>query len=282
MTTVDPHLIDDDEVALAFLKTVLPPTGFYAAVSKIRNGFHQKIVPTIEELWDVLREGDRDGHDVYFTTASLKSNASRDGKNVATLRAFRLDIDCGAAKAKEGKGYADWKSAVAAIIQFCKDAGLGLPWPVLSGHGVHFYWPLTEPVEPDVWAKYARGLKRACIKYGLRADPVVTTDVARILRPPFTHNRKDKSKPMKVQFPQKSLKIGPYDLTAFDCLLANDNDESTEPSTNVIPFRTIYNEAWEVYYSSALSAIPSDDRDTWFRFQPPLYWRSALTYQLAK
>jgi hypothetical protein len=74
------------------------PVGWLYAID-----FGARHVPDIrlEELWNVPREGDRDRHDVYYTVASLKSNSSRDGKNVSELRAFRHDIDCGADKAKK-------------------------------------------------------------------------------------------------------------------------------------------------------------------------------------
>jgi len=56
---------------------------------------------------------------------------------------------------------------------------------------VHVYWLLSESVVVDDWLPVATRLKKLCADHKLLADPVVTADVARILRVPNTHNYKN-------------------------------------------------------------------------------------------
>jgi hypothetical protein len=178
---------DRDGVAIAFLQKVLPPQGRYCAFVKRRGRkkFNQ-FFATIEELWDYLRETDRDGDDAYFALGSYGEDDERKQRNVVALRCLWLDIDCG-----EGKPYRDVEDATAALKRFCDDVKLAKPMIVQSGHGVHVYWPFKQAISPGEWSPYAEGLKAACIAHGLKADPVRTADCASVLRPPGTHNHKD-------------------------------------------------------------------------------------------
>ncbi len=78
---------DRDALAIAFLKRVLPPQGRYCAFVKTggRKKFNQ-FFETIEELWDCLRETDRDGDDAYFALGSYGEDDERKQKNVVALR----------------------------------------------------------------------------------------------------------------------------------------------------------------------------------------------------
>jgi hypothetical protein len=69
---------------------------------------------------------------------------------------------------------------------------------VVSGNGLHVYWPLSEAIDPETWLETAKRLKRMCEVAGLYADPSRTADVASILRPVGTMNRKDASMPLPV------------------------------------------------------------------------------------
>jgi hypothetical protein len=61
---------------------------------------------------------------------------------------------------------------------------------VVSGGGLHAYWPFTRDLSVAQWKPLASALKALCKVEGLHADPTVTTDAARILRIPGTHNHK--------------------------------------------------------------------------------------------
>jgi hypothetical protein len=62
---------------------------------------------------------------------------------------------------------------------------------IRSGHGLHCYWLLREPAEPDLLSRLSRGIARA-----ISADH--TFDAARLLRLPETFNRKDPANPILV------------------------------------------------------------------------------------
>ncbi len=178
---------DRDAVAIAFLKKVLPPQGRYCAFVKTRGRKKfNRFFETIEELWDYLREADRDEDDAYFALGSYGDDDERKQKNVIALRCLWLDIDCG-----KDKPYRDVEEAATALKRLCDGAKLPKPMIVESGHGIHVYWPFKHAISPREWLPYAEGLKAACIAHGLKADPARTADCASVLRPPGTHNHKD-------------------------------------------------------------------------------------------
>jgi hypothetical protein len=149
--------IDPDTRALGFFGKILPPEGLYCAAIKTnrKNGeFRHEFFNTIAELWEGLREANRDQREVYFALASFCPNASRKKENVQGLKCFWLDVDYG----KEGhsaESYATFDEARAALRKFCVDVGLPQPIIVLSGGGLHAYWPLKEPLSRAEWERYA-------------------------------------------------------------------------------------------------------------------------------
>jgi hypothetical protein len=83
------NALDRDELALTFLRHVLPPegAGLYCLWVKGATGRVQNIfVPAIEVLWQKNREYDRGGRgNVYFGIATFKDNS---GREAANARAF--------------------------------------------------------------------------------------------------------------------------------------------------------------------------------------------------
>jgi hypothetical protein len=181
-------------VSTTFYEAVLPPAGPYCAVgiqgSKVITTFH----PTLDEL---QQRGDAlaaQQIDAYFALATFADPADgRKGDNATFLRSFFLDIDAG-----DNKPYSDQPAAAQALRQFVTDATLPPPTIVNSGRGLHAYWPISEPVAVAQWRGLARAFKRACATHGLKFDPVVPADAARILRMPGTQNFKA-DPPLPVQ-----------------------------------------------------------------------------------
>ena len=168
---------------LDFYKAVLPEYGNYCLF----------ILPEQRHVWvdslDKLATASeklapRKG--VYFATSSFAEPTSRKQTNVLGLRSLRLDIDAGPdkfAKHGEGKVYATQKDALAATVQFSKAVGLTPSFIVSSGQGLHIYYALTETVTPDAWEPVAKALALLCVQHKFLADPSVTEDTARVLRP---------------------------------------------------------------------------------------------------
>jgi Family of unknown function (DUF5906) len=110
---------------------------------------------------------------------------SRD--NAAQIKTLFLDIDF-----KGGEhGYDSQEHALKELARFLKETGLPKPGVlVLSGGGVHVYWPLARALTPGEWQPLASALAEATKRHNLKCDSQCTVDVARVLRIPGTKNCK--------------------------------------------------------------------------------------------
>jgi len=168
-----------------FLNTVLSGEGYYCIFGAKPDKKIQKFYLSLEAASSVAEDMARNGYDAYFALATYETGESRKGTNAKHLKAFFLDIDCG-----PEKDYPDQQAGIVALRDFCKNAKLPRPTMVNSGRGVHVYWPLTVAVTADEWVPVAEQFKGLCSLHGMRADPSVTADVARVLRVPNTFNFK--------------------------------------------------------------------------------------------
>jgi len=165
-----------------FFGDILPTTGHYCLVL-LPEGRHLW-ANTHDELADLATQHkDRTG--VYYGTASFKTTDNRTQANVLALKALRLDIDAGAKKyEKDPDGtYPTQRDALAAVVGFVRDTGLVPSYIVSSGEGLHVYYCLDAELAPDTWRPLSAGLGQLAQAHGLRADPSVTQDSARVLRP---------------------------------------------------------------------------------------------------
>ena len=169
-----------------FLKRVLGDDGFYCVCAFSDERRIQKLYPSIDAVVDASKDLDEQGFDIYFGLSTFETGQSRKADNVKNIRSFFLDLDCG-----PSKEYATQKDALTDLSRFCKTLSLPKPVMVSSGNGVHVYWLLSESVIVDDWLPVAMRFKKLCVEHKLLADPVVTADVARILRVPNTHNYKN-------------------------------------------------------------------------------------------
>ena len=201
----------------SFLQGSLAVDGFYCIWAHNKKTGHkpQKFYSDVGELIDEATRLDTEGYDCYFALASFINNTTRKVKNVSKLKSFFLDIDCG-----DGKDYTTQEDAIVALQAFCKTLKLPRPILVNSGRGVHVHWQLAEPVVYDDWFPVASRFKAMTKTHGLKCDHTVTSDAARILRIPTTHNHKT-SPPSEVQYfgtPRQEW----VDFDAFSELLGND------------------------------------------------------------
>jgi AAA domain len=225
-----------DKSAREFLELILPEQGPYVAfivdATRKSNVFNS----TLEELWQKIKTADAAGGTAYHGCAGYKEvrydprgtppaerRYGRTKRNARGAKALWLDVDAG-----PGKPYLDWKAAAGAVAEFCRATGLPPPIIVLSGLGIHAYWPLLQMLDPETWGRYARGLKALCVKYGLHADPARTADITSVLRTPGTHHRK-----AGERLVQCSKLVGPYALDRFEILLSV-RSEATAKSSNFL------------------------------------------------
>jgi hypothetical protein len=218
---------------------------------------------------DVLRWRDTNTtENVYHSNATFHDKTSAAGYNIDKVKTLLLDIDCG-----EGKPYADLKAVKAALDMFVagKDATgnvvtdrLPTPWIVASSdRGLHVYFPLDEELDLKTAKRYADGLKARCKRLGFAADPAVLGDVARVLRPPFTMNRKPGKEPIAVAFGEGQITLGTYPLTAFASLLAEVVETHVDSGYGM--GTAIWSPTLEVYYRSQLDALPMQERKEWIK-----------------
>lgn len=171
--------------AHTFLTLTLGSSGNYILFAA-KQGLkpRQQVFDSIEALLERAGGLDNDGYDVYFSLATF-AGTSRTAVEAQELKALFLDLDCG-----EGKEYKNQAAALRDLQRFCRETHLPKPMIVNSGWGVHVYWPLEEALSVDEWKPVAMALKALCVEKGLKADPAVTADAARVLRIPNTHNHK--------------------------------------------------------------------------------------------
>lgn len=183
-----------------FLDLVLGHEGYYciwanrAAPDREDAEIKQKFYQTVDELIDAAQDLDADGWNTFFALATYEEAGSRKAHNAKWLKSFFLDLDCG-----PSKEFADQRVALAELRNFCRQHNLPKPTIINSGRGLHVYWILSEAVCRDDWWPVATRLKKLCEDSGFKADPAVTSDAARILRVPNTHNYKY-DPPLRVDF----------------------------------------------------------------------------------
>ena len=168
-----------------FYTKALPTEGVYcvADINPTTKRTRHKFVDTIEELEKVVNSL-KDKSNVFVAMSSFKGH-SRKADQSSYLRSFFVDLDVG-----DNKGYESKEEALESLNKFVESSNLPSPVTVDSGTGVHAYWFIDKNIPTEEWKNYAEKFKDYCLNNGLAIDPVVTADVARILRSPDTFNHK--------------------------------------------------------------------------------------------
>lgn len=186
------------------LDLVQPASGWFAVLGiKGLRDVRQELVATREEVDALAEQYISEERNVFFGVAKYASDRNRTKENVQSLKAFWLDVDCGAAKAEVNPdtgrpdGYVDQRAGLQALRDFCKVVGLPKPTLVNSGGGLHAYWALEEEVTRAEWEPVAERFKAICRAQNFYVDDKVF-EVARILRIPGTYNFKEET-PRPVQ-----------------------------------------------------------------------------------
>lgn len=167
----------------AFYRAVLPEQGVYALFEGPRK--RHVWCHSLDELTQQT-DARTEQVDLYFATASFAQATERTIANALYRRAFCFDIDAGPAKvAKHGieKVYEDQSSALRALMTWCRSSELLPAWVIASGAGLHAYFLLDQDVATADWLPVAKAFKAKALADGLKIDPSVTSDAARILRP---------------------------------------------------------------------------------------------------
>jgi hypothetical protein len=169
-----------------FYTKALPESGVYciATIDPIVKLVKHKFVENLVDLETFINEKRDTGLNIFVALSSF-SGYSRKADEAKFVRSFFVDLDVG-----EGKGYDSKESALKAADQFILENNLPPPVKIDSGTGIHLYWLFDRDIPAAEWKPYAEKFKDYCISRGLNIDPVVTADLARILRCPDTFNHK--------------------------------------------------------------------------------------------
>lgn len=190
---------------LDFLAAVLPSpgNGYYCAVELSTYKKQHVFGQSLEEIMPTVEKWAAEGKDTYFALGTFGTGENRTADNMHASQVLAVDLDCNHPKdlpqlnKKTGnmevkaKSYPSAKAAAIALRDFCEAtglSGLGDPWLVHSGGGIHAYWPLNELMFKEDWYPFAKRFKDLCIAKGLAIDTAVTGDASRVLRVPDTIN----------------------------------------------------------------------------------------------
>jgi len=197
-----------------FYKKALPSTGVYcvATIDPIAKITKHKFVENVDELAEFIESKKNTPTNIFVALSSF-GGYSRKADEAKFVKSFFVDLDVG-----EGKGYASKEEAIQAIDQFVLDYDLPPPVKIDSGTGIHSYWIFDRDIPATEWKPYAEKFKEFCLSHGLNIDPVVTADLARILRCPDTFNQKT-TPPMPTKVMGKDLPI--YVFDEFKTFLGN-------------------------------------------------------------
>ncbi len=173
----------------SFLESVLAENGRYcitALRADRRAGMEHYFFDDLDAAVAKAASLDESERNVYFALATF-SEFQRAAANAVALRSVFIDLDVSDGDARK---YPSQAEALQALRTFCKDTTLPKPTIVNSGTGIHAYWPLEEQLSRLEWYALATRFKQFCVDRGLKIDPVVSADAARVLRVPGTHNYK--------------------------------------------------------------------------------------------
>lgn len=202
---------------MSFLSDVLGAQGKAAFVFATRESG----APLVHKWFDLAKPADlraalgqaldinEAGADVYFTTSRYAGKITREhidkdatGKlgrgrgrkraNVADVKAFWVDIDCGPTKWNKASAdkreslYPTRKKALAAISDALDaiDTLADPTYVINSGAGIHLYWCLDDALDVDTWTKIATRLRDTLLAAGLKLDRARSCDAASIMRLP--------------------------------------------------------------------------------------------------
>ena len=182
---------------LEFLAVVLPSAGIYCAVELSTPAREHFFSTSLKDINDTGQKFSTAKKNTYYAMASFTTSKNRTAANALYMRSAFFDIDCGTGK---GRVYANKTEAAQALDKFLEDTalgGMGHPWVISSGGGLHVYWPFTEDIGIPEWKATAENLKKLAFEQSLHIDMGVTADAARVMRLPGSHNWK-RDKPCKI------------------------------------------------------------------------------------
>jgi hypothetical protein len=142
--------------------------------------------------WTVYYSVGRMANHVEVDAATGKTKYRRTKAHASWFKAICFDLDIGGKYATQGEGHK-------AVLEATRAMGMPAPMVVSSGRGIHYYWPLVEPITAATWEQVSMALRAALEEYQVQIDVSKIHDTSMILRPAETHHKK--------QVPWKDVKV---------------------------------------------------------------------------
>jgi len=196
------------DVIKEFYKKALPSQGVYCIATIEPTGdkrTRHKFVESLDDIEDTINQLAKNKVNIFVALSSFNGH-SRKADDAIFARSFFLDLDVG-----ESKEYKSKSDALIELDIFIKKAQLPPPVVIDSGNGIHAYWMFDKDIPIHEWKPYAEKFKNYCLDNNLKIDPVVTADVARILRAPDTFNYKSDPPSRTYVYRQEELPVYNFD-----------------------------------------------------------------------
>ena len=184
-----------------FYENALPHQGVYCVAAIDKNGIKSRFADTLDELVELIEKLKGWNSNVYVTPHTFRGY-SRVAKDAVFCRSMYIDLDVAQDNANK---YPSQSTALEALGDFISEQDLPTPVVVNSGTGIQAYWIFEEEVSSLEWKPVAEGFKQFCFDKGLKIDPAVTADAARLMRCPDTFN-------YKTEPPSPTSIINPEDI----------------------------------------------------------------------
>jgi hypothetical protein len=193
---------------IEFLAKVLAPEDNYVLfLARSTGATWNENYTSLEECAKAIEAHNRNQEvTVYMAIGAFADNIAphhKTGKDYVQRRKHQatrfktlaVDLDVGE---HEGK-YDSQKEAVHSLILACIALGIPKPMIVLSGNGVHAYWPFKESIKADTWEHISLALRAALESEGVKLDVSKVSDRSMVLRPVGAHHKKDPDNWKEVQ-----------------------------------------------------------------------------------
>jgi len=198
-----------------FISTVLEPQD-WVELRVIKPSNAKKLWSRAGELHKLigkLRSLNRDGFNIYFGPNPRKNYGKSGDESVDLCRCLFVDFDN--LKPADGQSLSD-DIALARI----SEAKLPKPTAIInSGHGIHAYWKLFNPLEPGFWSDTQRRLNAT-----LQSDPSIQNPERLMRLPGFINTKAEPYVKCEVVYVEPNSK---YDVDGFAELLV---ELPTEPA----------------------------------------------------
>lgn len=175
-----------------FYKKTLASQGVYcvATIEPNTGRTRQHYVESIDEIEPKINQLKAEQSNIYVAMSTFKGY-SRNKDDAIFARSFYIDLDVDPdVDPDDEKKFKSKEEANNALDKFVSDVGLPQPTKLDSGRGMWGYWAFDRDIPIEEWLIYAKKFKELCFSKGLKIDPSVTAEAARIARAPDCLNYK--------------------------------------------------------------------------------------------